>query len=195
MESRGNHQWADALPDLVSGYNSAEHRTLGMSPVEINAAPRAVYQLCKVDRKQARSVRKAVTKRAVLDDLRAGMWVRVVLTQYSAFSQASDATWSAPVKLVRRIGNNAWEIDPKTLAKSREAPALVYPTYMVQRAEAPSRVPVKRVKSTVRAATAAQRPRAAVSRNKTAVRTVIRRELPVAERAPVMVSRSRSGRR
>jgi hypothetical protein len=195
MESRGNHQWADALQDLVSGYNGAEHRTLGMPPVEMNAAPRAAYQLRKVGRKQARTVRKAVTKRAVRDDLRAGMWVRVVLNRYSVFSKASDATWSAPVKLVARIGNNAWEIDPKTLAKSREAPALVYSTYMVQRTEAPSRVPVKRTKTAVRATTAVQRPREAVSRNKTAVRTMIRRELPVAERAPVMVSRSRSGRR
>jgi hypothetical protein len=194
MASRRDTRWADALPDLVSGYNNAVHRTLGMSPVAMNAAPRAAYKICKVDRKQARMVRKAVTKRAENDGLRPGMWVRVVLNRYSAFSKASDATWSATVKLVQRIHNNAWEIDPETLEKSREAPALVYPTYMIQRTEPPPRVPVKRAKTAVRASTAAQRARTAVSRDKTAIRNVIRRELPEAERAPVMASRLRSGR-
>jgi hypothetical protein len=32
MTSRGDNRWADALPDLVTGYNNATHRTLGMSP-------------------------------------------------------------------------------------------------------------------------------------------------------------------
>jgi hypothetical protein len=99
------------------------------------------------------------------------------------------------VKLVTRIGNNAWEIDPATLDKAQEAPALVYPTYIVQRTEAPPRVPVRRAKTSVRATTAAQRPRNTVSRNKTAVRNTIRRELPVTKRAPVLESRLRSGRR
>jgi hypothetical protein len=102
-------------PQLVVGYNNAEHRTLGMSPVEMNALPAAARQLRKVDRKRAVTVRKAVTKRALRDGLRTGMWVRVVLNRYSAFSKASDATWSEPVKLVARIHNNAWAIDPATL--------------------------------------------------------------------------------
>jgi hypothetical protein len=195
MASRGDHRWADQLPELVEGYNSATHRTLGMSPVEMNALPSAARALRTVDRKQARKVRKAVTKRAERDGLRAGMWVRVVLNRYSAFSKASDATWSEPVKLVARVNNNAWQIDPATLAKAREAPAVVYPTYMIQRTAAPPRVPVVRPKSAVRTTTAAQRPRTAVSRNKTGIRRTIARELPAAERAPVVPSRSRSGRR
>jgi hypothetical protein len=58
--------------------------------MEMNALPLAARQLRKVDRKQARTVRRAVTKRADRDGLRAGMWVRVVLNRYSAFSKASD---------------------------------------------------------------------------------------------------------
>jgi hypothetical protein len=195
MASRGDNRWADKLPELVTGYNNAVHRTLGMTPVEMNALPAAARGLRKVDRKQARTVRKAVTKRAERDGLRAGMWVRVVLNRYSAFSKASDATWSEPVKLVARIHNNAWQIDPATLAPARETPAVVYPTYMIQRTAPPPRVPVVRAKSAVRATTAAQRPRTAVSRNKTAIRRTIARELPATERVAVLPSRSRSGRR
>jgi hypothetical protein len=73
MASRGSRRvWFDKLPDLVEGYNNATHRTLGMSPVEMNAMPAAARALRKVDRKQARAVRKAVTKRADRDGLRCG---------------------------------------------------------------------------------------------------------------------------
>jgi hypothetical protein len=96
---------------------------------------------------------------------------------------------------VARIHNNAWQIDPATLAKARETAAVVYPTYMIQRTAAPPRVPVVRPKSAVRATTAAQRPRTAVSRNKTGIRRTIARELPAAKRIAVLPSRSRSGRR
>jgi hypothetical protein len=196
MASRGSRRvWFDKLPDLVEGYNNATHRTLGMSPVEMNALPAAARQLRKVDRKQARTVRKAVTKRADRDGLRAGMWLRVVLNRYSAFSKASDATWSEPVKLLARIHNNAWQVDPSTLEASRETAAVVYPTYMIQRTAPPPRVPVIRPKSAVRATTAAQRPRDTIDRSKTAIRRTIARELPATERAPVLESRTRSGRR
>jgi hypothetical protein len=194
--SRGSRrEWAAMLPALVEGYNNARHRTLGMSPSDMNAVPAAARALRRVDRKQARTVRKTVTKRADRDGLRAGMWVRVVLNRYSAFSKASDATWSEPVKLVARIHNNAWQIDPATLAKAREPPAVVYPTYMIQRTAAPARVPVIRPKAAVRTTTAAQRPRTTIDRSKTGIRRTIARELPVVEREAVLASRTRSGRR
>jgi hypothetical protein len=191
----GRPVWHDKLASLVTGYNTAKHRTLGMSPAEMNASPAAARALRSVDRERAVSMRKAVTRRAERDGLRVGMWVRVVLNRYKAFSKSSDATWSEPVKLLARIHNNAWAIDPKTLAPASEAPALVYPTYMIQRTGAPSRVPAIRPKSGMRPSTAAQRPVTTIDRSKATLKRAIARELPVAERAPVLDSRSRSGRR
>jgi hypothetical protein len=154
----GRPVWHDKLPSLVTGYNNAKHRTLGMSPSQMNAMPAAAQALRQVDRTRALKVRKDVTRRAERDGLRVGMWVRVVLNRYSAFSKSSDATWSEPVKLLARIHNNAWAIDPATLAPTSKPPAVVYPTYMIQRTAAPSRVPAIRPKSAARATTAAQRP-------------------------------------
>ena len=33
----GNYRWIDVLQDLMHGYNNAKHRSIGMSPSEVNA--------------------------------------------------------------------------------------------------------------------------------------------------------------
>src|SRR5271156_5836151 len=32
----GNYRWVDVLPELITSYNSAVHRSIGMAPIEVN---------------------------------------------------------------------------------------------------------------------------------------------------------------
>jgi hypothetical protein len=68
----GNHRWVDLLPDFITSYNSAVHRSIGVAPIEVNNEIEHELWL-----RQERMGPQKVTQRNITITFRVGDQVRI----------------------------------------------------------------------------------------------------------------------
>lgn len=97
----GRHRWVDALPDLLTSYNSARHRSIGMAPNEVNNENE--HELWQ--RQELKGPQK-VTQRDVTTPFEVGDRVRISVAK-GPFAKGYLPNWTEEIYTVTQELNTA----------------------------------------------------------------------------------------
>lgn len=93
----GKYHYVSALPRIVQDYNHSKHRTIGMSPAEVNAE----NEMSVFNKVNGKPVVPSVKKK-----LNVGDRVRVLLHRRT-FQKGSEGSWSPQIYTISRLRNTS----------------------------------------------------------------------------------------
>ena len=103
--SKGSNRWVDILPDLIKGYNNTKHRSIGMTPNQVNSENENIVK---------KKLYPAIIKKKYLVKpvFKVGDSVRLK-SQKSIFQKAYEQSWSYLVYEVSKVKLNTYPITYK----------------------------------------------------------------------------------